>query len=93
MRESIRCGRRANWSHDEVRALREGIKRTLDAGIRRQGATLRDYRQPDGTRGSMQKEFRVYGREGEPCNRCGTPITKARVGGRGTWYCPACQRR
>ena len=78
---------------DEVRALREGIKRALEAGIRRQGATLRDYRQPDGSAGSMQNEFKVYGRLGEPCDRCGTPIEKTRVAGRGTWYCPACQPR
>jgi len=77
----------------EIRALREGIKQALAAGIARQGATLRDYRQPDGSRGSMQKEFKVYGRGGEPCDRCGTPIEKTRVAGRGTWYCPACQRR
>jgi formamidopyrimidine-DNA glycosylase len=76
---------------DEVRALREGIKRALETGIRRQGATLRDYRQPDGSAGSMQNEFKVYGRLGEPCDRCGTPIEKTRVAGRGTWYCPACQ--
>jgi formamidopyrimidine-DNA glycosylase len=49
---------------DEVRALREGIKRALEAGIKRQGATLRDYRQPDGSAGSMQNEFKVYGRWG-----------------------------
>jgi formamidopyrimidine-DNA glycosylase len=78
---------------DEVRALREGIRRALEAGIKRQGATLRDYRQPDGSAGSMQKEFKVYGRLGEPCERCGTPIEKTRVAGRGTWYCPSCQRR
>jgi formamidopyrimidine-DNA glycosylase len=77
----------------EVRAVREGIKRALDAGIRRQGASLRDYRTPDGAEGSMQKEFKVYGRAGEPCDRCGTPIEKTRVAGRGTWYCPACQKR
>ncbi len=79
--------------HEEVRALREGIKRALDAGIARQGATLRDYRQPDGSAGSMQHEFKVYGRGGEPCDRCGTPIEKTRVAGRGTWYCPSCQLR
>jgi formamidopyrimidine-DNA glycosylase len=78
---------------DEVRALREGIKHALAAGIKRQGATLRDYRQPDGSAGSMQKEFKVYGRFGEPCDRCGTPIEKIRVAGRGTSYCPACQGR
>ncbi len=78
---------------DDVRALREGIKRALEVGIKRQGATLRDYRQPYGNAGSMQQEFKVYGRLGEPCDRCGTPIEKTRVAGRGTWYCPACQRR
>ena len=39
----------------------------------------------------MQDEFKVYGRGGEPCDRCGTPIAKSRVGGRGTWFCPTCQ--
>jgi formamidopyrimidine-DNA glycosylase len=40
----------------------------------------------------MQHEFKVYGREGEPCERCGQPIEKIRAAGRGTWYCPGCQR-
>ena len=40
----------------------------------------------------MQEEFRVYGRGGEPCERCGTPIERILLGGRGTWYCPRCQR-
>jgi formamidopyrimidine-DNA glycosylase len=79
--------------HDEIRRLREGIKRALDLGIRRQGATLSNFRQPDGSRGRMQERFKVYGRADEPCERCGTPIEKTRVAGRGTWYCPVCQRR
>jgi formamidopyrimidine-DNA glycosylase len=76
---------------EEIDALRTGVRKALRLGIRRQGATLRDYRGTDGSRGRMQDEFRVYGREGEPCERCGTPIAKTRVAGRGTWYCPACQ--
>jgi formamidopyrimidine-DNA glycosylase len=40
----------------------------------------------------MQDEFKVYGRAGEPCPRCKSPIEKTRLGGRGTWYCPHCQR-
>jgi formamidopyrimidine-DNA glycosylase len=79
-------------SSAEVGALHRGIRKALERGIARQGSTLRDYRLPDGTSGAMQHEFEVYGREGEPCNRCGTPIEKIRVAGRGTWYCPACQR-
>jgi formamidopyrimidine-DNA glycosylase len=77
---------------DEVAAVRRGVRRALRTGIARQGASLRDYSTPDGERGSMQDEFRVYGRGGEACERCGTPIEKTRAGGRGTWYCPHCQR-
>jgi len=76
-----------------LHALTRAIKGALRAGIARQGATLRDYAQPDGTRGRMQHEFKVYGRDGEPCERCGTPIGKIRVAGRGTWFCPVCQPR
>jgi len=76
---------------DRVKALHRAIRKALELGIERQGSTLRDYRTPDGGSGGMQHEFKVYGRDGEPCGRCGTPIDKIRVGGRGTWYCPACQ--
>jgi formamidopyrimidine-DNA glycosylase len=75
----------------EIARLRDAVRRALEAGIARQGATLRDYATPDGGRGRMQYEFKVYGREGEPCDRCGTTIAKTRVAGRGTWYCPRCQ--
>ena len=78
-------------SEQEIRNLHRGIRRALEAGIARQGATLRDYRTPDGGRGAMQDEFKVYGRAGEPCRRCRTPIAKTRAGGRGTWFCPGCQ--
>ena len=78
---------------DEIGRLRKAIRAALELGIARQGATLRDYRDPEGRRGSMQHEFRVYGRAGEPCSRCGTPIEKIRAGGRGTWFCPRCQPR
>jgi formamidopyrimidine-DNA glycosylase len=80
-------------SIDEVKALHRAVRRALEQGIARQGSTLRDYRLPDGGSGEMQHEFKVYGRAGEPCERCGTPIDKIRVAGRGTWYCPSCQRQ
>ena len=76
---------------DEVSRVHRAIRAALRAGIDRQGSTLRDYATPDGAVGSMQDEFRVYGRDGEPCRRCGSTIAKARVGGRGTWFCPRCQ--
>jgi formamidopyrimidine-DNA glycosylase len=74
---------------EEVAALREGVRKALRLGIRRQGADLGDGAYAGGR---MQREFRVYGRLGEPCERCGTPIEKTRAGGRGTWFCPGCQR-
>lgn len=75
----------------EVKALHRGVRAALRDGIARQGATLRDYRDPSGASGGMQDEFRVYGRDGEPCPRCGATIAKTRVAGRGTWFCPVCQ--
>jgi len=76
---------------EEVKALHRAVRAALRAGLERQGSTLRDYRLPDGAEGGAQHEFKVYGRGGEPCERCGTPIDKTRVAGRGTWYCPSCQ--
>jgi formamidopyrimidine-DNA glycosylase len=81
----------SSLDREELQRLLRGVRKSLRHGIARQGATLRDYRGADGRAGSMQREFRVYGREGEPCTRCGTPIEKTRAGGRGTWYCPGCQ--
>jgi formamidopyrimidine-DNA glycosylase len=75
----------------ELRRLHRGIRAALEQGLARQGSTLRDYRLPDGGGGSMQDEFRVYGRGGEPCDRCGTPIARTHVAGRTTWFCPTCQ--
>jgi formamidopyrimidine-DNA glycosylase len=76
-----------------IARLRDSIRKALEIGIACQGVTLRDYVLPDGGLGSMQLELRVYGHEGEPCERCGGPIEKIRVGGRGTCFCPHCQRR
>ncbi|HET8894124.1 MAG TPA: bifunctional DNA-formamidopyrimidine glycosylase/DNA-(apurinic or apyrimidinic site) lyase [Gaiellaceae bacterium] len=74
-------------SSDEIAALRDGIRKALRLGIRRQGADLGDGAYVGGR---MQKELKVYGRDREPCDRCGTPIAKTRVAGRGTWFCPVC---
>jgi formamidopyrimidine-DNA glycosylase len=83
--------RAGDLERPELARLHRAIRRALELGIARQGATLSDYRDPAGARGRMQLELRVYGRAGEPCDRCGAPIAKTRVGGRGTWYCPECQ--
>ncbi|HZC75186.1 MAG TPA: bifunctional DNA-formamidopyrimidine glycosylase/DNA-(apurinic or apyrimidinic site) lyase [Gaiellaceae bacterium] len=81
----------AGLDRAELRRLHRGIRAALEHGLARQGSTLRDYRLPDGSGGSMQDEFRVYGRRDEPCDRCGTLIARTQVAGRTTWYCPTCQ--
>jgi formamidopyrimidine-DNA glycosylase len=76
-------------SQKQAGALHEAIRNVLKAGIRRNGASIDwVYRG-----GEYQNYFRVYGREGEPCNVCGTPIQKMVVGQRGTHICPTCQIR
>jgi formamidopyrimidine-DNA glycosylase len=77
----------------QVEALRDAVVETLELGIDSKGASIDDYRQVDGARGSFQDRFLVHTREGEPCPRCGTPIRKLRAAGRGTYICPSCQRR
>jgi formamidopyrimidine-DNA glycosylase len=81
----------AGLDRNELRRLHHAIRAALEHGLARQGSTLRDYRLPDGSGGSMQDEFRVYGRRDEPCHRCGTPIARTHVAGRTTWFCPTCQ--
>jgi formamidopyrimidine-DNA glycosylase len=81
----------ASLDRNELRRLHRSIRAALEHGLARQGSTLRDYRLPDGSGGSMQDEFHVYGRRDEPCDRCGTPIARTQVAGRTTWFCPTCQ--
>ncbi|HET9103279.1 MAG TPA: bifunctional DNA-formamidopyrimidine glycosylase/DNA-(apurinic or apyrimidinic site) lyase [Solirubrobacteraceae bacterium] len=75
----------------QLDALREGIEAALTAGIAAKGATIDDFRHVDGAYGSFQDQFLVHLRQGEPCGRCGTPIVKLVVGGRGTYVCERCQ--
>ncbi len=75
----------------ELRRLHRAIRAALEHGLARQGSTLRDYRLPDGSSGAAQNEFHVYGRGGEPCDRCGTPIAKTTIAGRSSWFCSRCQ--
>jgi formamidopyrimidine-DNA glycosylase len=75
-------------SSEDVAELRRGIRAALRRGISKQGADLGDGVYASG---SMQDEFNVYGRGGEPCRRCGMIIAKTRIAGRGTAFCPGCQ--
>jgi len=69
------------------------IRETLVAAIAAGGSTLRDFVGGDGRPGYFQQEYFVYGREGQPCRLCGTPVRRVVVGQRSTFYCPRCQRR
>ena len=75
------------------RALHAAIVASLRAGIAADGASIDDYRDPDGVRGSFQDEFLVHRRAGEPCLRCGEPVRKLVAAGRGTYACERCQVR
>jgi formamidopyrimidine-DNA glycosylase len=77
----------------QLELLREGVMDALQAGIDAKGATIDDFRHVDGARGSFQDRFLVHLREGEPCVRCGTPVRKIVVAGRGTYVCERCQPR
>jgi formamidopyrimidine-DNA glycosylase len=74
-------------------ALRDAVVAALEAGIERGGASIDDYRDGRGEKGTMQDEFLVHTREGEPCPECGGPISRIVVSGRSTYYCPSCQVR
>jgi formamidopyrimidine-DNA glycosylase len=77
----------------QLEALRDAVVESLEAGIDARGATIDDFRNPDGARGTFQDRFLVHLREGEPCVRCGTPVRKMRAAGRGTYVCESCQAR
>jgi len=72
--------------------LADGIKRILGYAITRGGTTLRDFLSPDGEPGYFEQELFVYGRAGQPCKVCATPIRSVVLGQRSTFYCPTCQR-
>jgi formamidopyrimidine-DNA glycosylase len=80
-------------SKAEVRRLARAIKEALVLGIDRHGTSFSStYRDADGSFGENQAFLNVYGRAGEPCPRCGKPISRIQFGGRGSHFCARCQR-
>jgi formamidopyrimidine-DNA glycosylase len=77
----------------QVAALRDAIVSVLDAGLVAKGASIDDFRHPDGVQGTFQERFLIHLREGEPCVACGRPVRKLRAAGRGTYVCERCQPR
>lgn len=74
-----------------VKQLHDNINSLIKLAIAERGTTVHTYLDANGQTGGFQKMLRVYGHKGEPCARCGTPLEKIKVNGRGTTYCPKCQ--
>lgn len=92
-RAGIRPRRRANTlTRAELAALHGAVGEVLREAIAAGGSSVSDYVDADGEEGFFQLQHRVYGREGQPCRACKTRIKKIVVAGRGTHYCPKCQK-
>lgn len=78
----------------KMRAIRlhQAMTGVLAEAVRLKGSSISDYVDSEGNKGSFQLHHQVYGRAGQPCPICGTPIRRIVVGQRGTHYCPKCQR-
>jgi formamidopyrimidine-DNA glycosylase len=75
----------------EAERLREAIVQVLTRAINGRGSTIRNYVGGSGLRGEYQEALLVYGRKGEPCGKCATPVEQLRLGGRSAHFCPTCQ--
>ena len=80
-------------SGEDVGLLHRAVRKTLRDAVSHRGSSLRDAQYVDlfGSPGDYQNRHRVYGREGEPCPRCGGPVRRISLGGRSTFLCEACQ--
>jgi formamidopyrimidine-DNA glycosylase len=91
-RAGIRPRRRAaTLSREHLAKLHKAVKEVLREAIALGGSTVSDYVDADGEEGFFQLEHRVYGREGDPCLVCKTPIKRVVIAGRSSHYCPRCQ--
>ena len=91
-RAGIRPRRRtASLTRDELTLLYKELKRVLRQAIKAGGSSVSDYVGAEGERGFFQLRHRVYGREGQPCLTCKTPIKRVVIAGRSSHYCPKCQ--
>jgi len=82
----------SSLSEQEITKLHQEIIATLGEAVEKGGSTIRSYVNSQGQIGMFQLELYAYGRTGEACKYCGTPLEKTKVGGRGTHYCPNCQK-
>jgi formamidopyrimidine-DNA glycosylase len=92
-RAGVRPRRRAaSLTREELRRLYLAVQEVLKEAIALGGSSVSDYVDADGDEGSFQLQHRVYGREGEPCLVCKTPIKRVVIAGRSSHYCPKCQK-
>jgi formamidopyrimidine-DNA glycosylase len=92
-RAGIRPRRRASTiTRDQLAKLLASVKEVLREAIALGGSSISDYVDADGEEGFFQLQHRVYGREGEPCLVCKTPIKRIVIAGRSSHYCPQCQK-
>lgn len=81
-----------DFSNVDFKNLHESIRFVMNKSIEKGGSTDRNYVNADGSRGNYLEYAAVYHKNGQPCKRCGTEISKIRVGGRGTHFCENCQK-
>jgi formamidopyrimidine-DNA glycosylase len=92
-RAGIRPRRQAGrLTREELIRLRKALVDVLRRAIKLGGSSISDYVDAEGMHGYFQIEHKVYGRGGDPCRICGTPIKKITLAGRGTHFCPHCQK-
>jgi formamidopyrimidine-DNA glycosylase len=82
----------ANLSDKEKELLLSEIKNTLQEAIHYKGSSIDQYVQLSGEPGDYVSHHKVYDKEGKPCVRCNAPIKRIALGGRGTYFCPKCQK-
>ena len=82
----------ASLTRDELKRLYDAVQKVLHEAIAAGGSSVDDYVNANGERGFFQLQHRVYGREGEPCLVCRTPIKRIVISGRSSHYCPKCQK-
>ncbi|WP_077001589.1 bifunctional DNA-formamidopyrimidine glycosylase/DNA-(apurinic or apyrimidinic site) lyase [Variovorax sp. KK3] len=82
----------ARISRPRAVRLHSAVQEILARAVERGGSTLRDFAHVDGQSGYFQLEASVYGRTGEPCRVCATPVRQIRQGQRSTYFCPICQK-
>jgi formamidopyrimidine-DNA glycosylase len=92
-RAGVRPRRRAaSLSREQLKKLYSSVKEVLKEAIALGGSSISDYVDADGEEGFFQLQHRVYGREGEPCLVCKTPVKRVVIAGRSSHYCPQCQK-